>query len=119
MKFSLLFLFVIIDSAAAFTPSSSGVAWSHLSTSLEATRKPFICGNWKLNPSTKGEAIELAGGIASSIGPSSPYADVALFVPYVFIDSAISAVNGRLEVGAEVGLQARNIFVADHEPCLK
>lgn len=64
-------------------------------------RKPFISGNWKLNPKTKDEALTLAKEISASITEGSPDADVALFVPYVFIESAMSAVGGKLSVGAE------------------
>lgn len=66
-----------------------------------AARKPFISGNWKLNPQTKEEAVTLASDIASTITDASPDADVALFVPYVFIESAMNAVDGKLSVGAE------------------
>ena len=72
------------------------------STALDMARKPFISGNWKLNPQTKDEAVALATEIAASIGPDSPDADVALFVPYVFIETAMAAVGGKLEIGAEV-----------------
>ena len=66
-------------------------------------RRPLISGNWKLNPQTKEEALTLATGIASSITENSPDVEVALFVPYVFIESAMAAVGGKLSVGAEVG----------------
>jgi hypothetical protein len=71
---------------------------------LDMARRPFISGNWKLNPQTREEAVQLASDIANSITPSSPDADVALFVPYVFIEAAMNAVNGKLLVGAEVCL---------------
>lgn len=64
-------------------------------------RKPFISGNWKLNPQTKDEALTLAKEISASITEGSPDADIALFVPYVFIESAMCAVDGKLSVGAE------------------
>lgn len=64
-------------------------------------RTPFISGNWKLNPQTKDEALTLASEIAASITDDSPEAEVALFVPYVFIESAMGAVGGKLSVGAE------------------
>ena len=51
------------------------------SFSLQAVRKPFISGNWKLNPQSKDEAVALAADIAAAIGPDTPDADVALFVP--------------------------------------
>jgi hypothetical protein len=69
---------------------------------LDMARRPFISGNWKLNPQTREEAVQLASDIANSITPNSPDADVALFVPYVFIEAAMNAVNGKLLVGAEV-----------------
>jgi len=69
---------------------------------LNMARKPFISGNWKLNPQTKDEAVTLAADIASKITDKSPEADVALFVPYVFIESAMGATKDKLMVGAEV-----------------
>lgn len=64
-------------------------------------RRPFITGNWKLNPSTKDEALTLAKEIAASVNEKSP-CDVALFVPFPFIECVQEAVGGRLIVGAEV-----------------
>ena len=93
-------------SAAAFVPggqfSNTSPSTSSTTTRLHA-RKPLISGNWKLNPQTKEEALTLASGIASSITENSPDVEVALFVPYVFIESAMAAVGGKLSVGAEVG----------------
>eukprot|EP00551_Chaetoceros_affinis_P002845 CAMPEP_0203634264 /NCGR_PEP_ID=MMETSP0088-20131115/1290_1 /ASSEMBLY_ACC=CAM_ASM_001087 /TAXON_ID=426623 /ORGANISM="Chaetoceros affinis, Strain CCMP159" /LENGTH=286 /DNA_ID=CAMNT_0050487859 /DNA_START=43 /DNA_END=903 /DNA_ORIENTATION=- len=87
-----------LTSTSAFAPSSFGGSKS--STQLEA-RKPFISGNWKLNPQTKDEAVALASDIASKITADSPDADVALFVPYVFIEAAMGSVGDKLQVGAE------------------
>jgi triosephosphate isomerase len=98
MKFSLVSLLTtILGSTSAFAPPT-GTAFN---TALSATRKPFISGNWKLNPQTKDEAITLATEIAGSIGPDTPDCDVALFVPYVFIESAHEAVGEKINVGAE------------------
>jgi len=62
----------------------------------------FFCfsGNWKLNPQTRDEAVQLATGISAAITPDSNV-DVALFVPYVFIEAAKEAAGSALEVGAE------------------
>ena len=93
-------------SAAAFVPAGQFSATSPPSSSTTTrlhARKPLISGNWKLNPQTKEEALTLARGIASSITENSPDVEVALFVPYVFIESAMAAVGGKLSVGAEVG----------------
>ena len=90
---------LLAGSAAAFAPTLN----TPISRSTELyARRPFISGNWKLNPQTKDEALTLATDISASITDSSPDADVALFVPYVFIESAMGVVGGKLNVGAEV-----------------
>jgi len=89
---------LLAGSAAAFAPSTLG---GRSATQLDA-RKPFISGNWKLNPQTRDEAVTLAGEIAASITDASPEADVALFVPYVFLEAAMGAAGDTLMVGAEV-----------------
>jgi hypothetical protein len=98
MKFSALVLAASVASSAAFAPSFV----SRPSFALDASRKPFISGNWKLNPQTKDEAVALAKGIADSVTSSSPDADVALFVPFVFIEAAAQAAGGKIKIGAEV-----------------
>jgi hypothetical protein len=99
MQLSAIALISTIASASAFAPSA--LRSPNTSTQLQA-RKPFISGNWKLNPQTKSEAVQLASEIAAKITPESPDTDVALFVPYVFIEAAMAAVGDKLEVGAEV-----------------
>ena len=70
-------------------------------TELYAERKPLITGNWKLNPKTKQEAIELAKGVASSV-TSYTTADVAIFVPVPFLEAVQNVVDNKFIVGAEV-----------------
>jgi Triosephosphate isomerase len=72
-----------------------------LSTELFGARKPFITGNWKMNPKTKQEALELAKGVADAVTDESP-GDVAIFVPYPFIECVQKCVGDKLIVGAEV-----------------
>lgn len=112
MKFAALSLLSMLSTGAAFAPNMFGVR-STSTSSLDA-RKPFITGNWKLNPQTKEEAIALATEIASAIGPNSPDADVALFVPYVFIESTIDAVGGKLKIGAEVCAIGAAVILYQH-----
>lgn len=105
MKFSALTTVAALtglSSAAAFAPTSfSGRQQS--ASALDMARKPFISGNWKLNPKTKEEAVTLAKDIAGSITKDSPDSDVALFVPYVFIEAAREAAgDSGLKIGAEV-----------------
>jgi hypothetical protein len=70
-------------------------------------RKPFITGNWKLNPQTKAEAVDLARGIAASVSDNSP-CDVGLFVPFPFIETVQNIVGDKLVVGAEVSRDVRS-----------
>lgn len=100
MKFTTLALLSLVASAGAFAPS---VVSPRSLTSLDMARKPFISGNWKLNPQTREEALTLAQDIAASITDKSPDSDVALFVPYVFIEAVKGAIGeSTLNIGAEV-----------------
>lgn len=51
---------------------------------------------------TKEEAVKLAADIAATVTDDSPEADVALFVPYVFIEAAMASAGDKLMIGAEV-----------------
>lgn len=97
MKLSLLSVLALASSTSAFVASPQSFK---VSTSTQLyERKPFITGNWKLNPSTKGEAIALAEDIASSVTSDSP-GDVALFVPYPFIETVQNICGDKITVGA-------------------
>lgn len=95
--------FIIITSliSATYAFTTAPLSAPHHSLTALNARKPFISGNWKLNPSTKEEATKLASDIAAAVVPTSPEADVALFVPYVFVDSAKEAVGEKVMIGAE------------------
>jgi len=109
MKIAALSALSLLSTASAFAPVSFGVSRQH-SVQLDATRKPFITGNWKLNPQTREEAITLATDIAASVTDSTPDADIALFVPYVFIEAAKNAAGDKLMVGAEVSRVLRDVM---------
>jgi len=92
-------LSLLLPSALAFSPELKLNRGD--GTSLFA-RKPFISGNWKLNPQTRDEAINLASEISKGITSETPDSDIALFVPYVFIESSSTAVDdSKLMIGAE------------------
>jgi triosephosphate isomerase len=109
MKFSAaLFLLSLTGTTDAFVNKQFGVRSSLLESSTTTTelfaRKPFITGNWKLNPQSKSEAVDLARGIADSITGESP-SDVALFVPFPYLETVQGIVGDKLIVGAEVSNQ--------------
>jgi len=96
MKFSASLLLLALGSSHGFiTQTNPGRS----ATELWA-RKAFITGNWKLNPQSKAEAVDLARGIAASISDDSP--DVGLFVPFPFLETVKQIVGDKVVVGAEV-----------------
>lgn len=101
MKLSAASVFALaISSASAFVAIPSNERSVLASTQLHA-RKAFITGNWKLNPSTKQEAIDLANEIADSVTDDSP-CDVGLFVPFPFIETVQQICGDKVTVGAEM-----------------
>jgi hypothetical protein len=97
--------FTAATSLLALVGTHGFLQQSSTSVRLSATelwaRKPFITGNWKLNPQTKKEAIELARGVAASVTLNSP-CDVGIFVPFPFLECVMAEVGDKLVVGAEV-----------------
>jgi hypothetical protein len=101
--------------AALLSASASGFVSQKTTfvrtAALEATRRPFISGNWKLNPQTREDACQLASDISASITIDSPDADVAVFVPYVFIEASMNAIgNSKVTIGAEVCTQLTVLY---------
>jgi len=99
MKFLIQSLLAFAAHTAAFAPISKPSFQSVSITELYE-RKPFITGNWKLNPATLDEATELSSKIAEAISSDSP--EVALFVPFPYIEHVQRIVGDKLEVGAQM-----------------
>jgi triosephosphate isomerase (TIM) len=97
MKLSAILCLASLSGSSAFVAPQDGVKRT---TSLFA-RRPYITGNWKLNPLTKSEAIALAKATADAINWRTT-ADVALFVPFPFLEGVKDAVNDRITIGAQV-----------------
>ena len=63
-------------------------------------RRPFIAGNWKMNLN-RAEAVALAQAVAEE-AKNVDYADVAVCVPFVYVDAVAQAVKGtNVGVGAQ------------------
>ncbi len=65
-------------------------------------RKPFVAGNWKMNTDSS-SCVELAKGIASgATETASVKATVAVFPPFVYLQSVIKALGtSSISVGAQ------------------
>jgi hypothetical protein len=102
---SSVFLLTLLGSANAFVSQRSVSNRFASKTGISSTelfeRKTFIAGNWKLNPQTRAEAVDLARGIVASISDYAP-SDVSLFVPAPFIEAVQAVVGDKIIVGAEV-----------------
>jgi triosephosphate isomerase len=108
-------LSLVAATTSAFAPSSLPVQSTSTSATQLYERKPFITGNWKLNPSTKGEALTLAQDIVKSVGTNAP--DVALFVPFPFIECVQNVVGDKIQIGAEmVTPEANGAFTGGISP---
>jgi hypothetical protein len=112
MKLSVALSLTCIGLAAAFVPTLQQHGQRQSNFALDMARKPFISGNWKLNPKTKTEAVKLAADIAAAVTSKSPDADVALFVPYPFIESVKACAGEKLIVGAEVRYMSKALPVS-------
>jgi len=68
-------------------------------------RKPFVAGNWKMNTDSS-SSVELAEGIASNATEiASAKATVAVFPPFVYLQSVIKALGT-----SSVGVGAQDVY---------
>lgn len=107
-------LVILSSGVDAFTPANKSAPTTK--TSLNADRQPIMAGNWKMNPATEKDALDLATGLTKKLGDETcPIDDdnpmcteVVLFPPHPFL----SKVN---DVASEVGITigAQSIYFED------
>jgi triosephosphate isomerase len=86
------------------------------STQLQANRQPIMAGNWKMNPATEDEAMDLATSLTTLLGEETCPMDeendfcteVVIFPPHPFLSKVKAVVE---EMGITVG--AQSIFFED------
>jgi len=79
--------------------------------SLHAARQPIMAGNWKMNPATVEDAVQLASGLSTLLGEETCHMDedndfcteVVLFPPYPFISDVKDNVE---DIGITLGAQS-------------
>jgi triosephosphate isomerase len=119
MKFSLNTAALLsLASVDAFSVSSrnSYDAISKSNTQLFANRQPIMAGNWKMNPATEDDAIELASELTKLLGEETCPMDedndfcteVVVFPPHPFIHQVKNVVE---DIGITIG--AQSIFFED------
>jgi len=115
MKLSLALSVLLATSATAFVQNANNGAFLRSTTELHA-RQPIMAGNWKMNPATEQESIELASGVAKYLGEATCPMDknndecteVVVFPPHPFIRKVVDEVG---DSGITVG--AQSIFYLD------
>lgn len=66
------------------------------------SRNKIVAGNWKMNPSSKDEAVELANTLKRAIGSVASECKCVIFPPTCFIDAVATALaDCDVEVGAQ------------------
>ena len=82
-------------------------------------RRPIVAGNWKLNPATKEEAMDLLNGLKANHNYDSG-SDVVIFPPLPFVQEAISILAGtNIKVGAQnAGSHTKGAFTGEIAPSM-
>jgi hypothetical protein len=111
MRITVALFLLSLGATSAFVSQQSNPA-ARVESQLFA-RKPFITGNWKLNPQTKAEAIELATGIVNAVTSESP-CDVAIFVPFHSLNlyNPLSITNWSSVPGYELRCSPKNVSLS-------
>ncbi|KAL7438998.1 hypothetical protein ACHAXM_006508, partial [Skeletonema potamos] len=110
MKLSLALATLAVGGASAFSVNNQYGAL-RTSTQLNAVRQPIMAGNWKMNPATESDALNLAIGFCAlvdsmedtcAVDESEGCTEVVLFPPFPFISKVKDIVQ---EKGITVGAQ--------------
>lgn len=88
-------------------------------------RRPIVAGNWKLNPTSRDEALSLLRDLADlhgqqggQEGPGAP--EVVVFPPLPYLSDALSALKGTgIKVGAQnAGSHEKGAFTGEIAPSM-
>mmetsp|Transcript_10 Transcript_10/g.17 ORF Transcript_10/g.17 Transcript_10/m.17 type:complete len:299 (+) Transcript_10:128-1024(+) len=110
MKFVLALLAAAISGTSAFTAVNSNGPRARAITQLNE-RQPIMAGNWKMNPTTEADALNLANGFTNLVNEMKDACatddvegctEVVIFPPFPFI-SKVKDIVGKsgISVGAQ------------------
>ncbi len=68
-------------------------------------RRPLLAANWKMNPVTRAEAVDLARGVAPAAQARVQSVEVAVFPPFCWLEAVAGTLNGT-----GIGLGAQDCF---------
>lgn len=85
-----------------------------------ATRRPVIAGNWKMNPPTQDEAVSLARDVAAAVGELP--VDTVVCPPAIWLPAVAEALRARgsqVSVGAQtMAADERGAFTGETSPLM-
>jgi triosephosphate isomerase len=64
-----------------------------------AERRPLVAGNWKMNPTERRAAIELAAAVADATANLA--VETVVCPPAIYLEAVAGAVAGRIGIGAQ------------------
>jgi triosephosphate isomerase len=102
----------VIGGTFASTTTSSTTT-----SSPNNARRPIVAGNWKLNPSTRNEAIDLLNGLKAG---GNHEAEVVIFPPLPYLSDALNILDGTgIKVGAQnAGSATKGAFTGETAPSM-
>lgn len=114
MKFTSTVIAIALAASAGTTSdafSPAVVRSSTTTTSLDAVRQPIMAGNWKMNPATEQDAMDLSESLTKLLGDETcPIDDenplcteVVVFPPHPFISKVKEVVE---DAGITIGAQS-------------
>ena len=82
-------------------------------------RKPFVAGNWKMN-SDGASSLKLAEAIAAgSVDVAASKVDVAVFPPFVYLQSITAAKTKGVAIGAQdIYYESKGAFTGEISPAM-
>jgi triosephosphate isomerase len=78
---------------------------------MDAARTPLVAGNWKMNPTSRRAAVELAVTVRDATG-DLPVRTVVC-PPFVFLEAVATAVGGASTVAGGIGIGAQTMHAED------
>lgn len=108
-----------------FAATAQDAIWydDSLTSGGKNQRRPIMAGNWKLNPATFPEAINLLKLLAANFvnhRTDGETPEVVVFPPFPFLLAALSELEGTgIKVGAQnVGLETTGAFTGEVAPSM-
>ena len=105
---------------------SSWAVSNNESSTNSVPRRPIVAGNWKLNPSTRAEAVTLLKLLASNFlnirntNQNADAPETVIFPPLPYLSDAVEILEGTgIKVGSQdVGSQEKGAFTGEVAPSM-